>query len=447
MTCEEARAAFSDLYDGALSGAPLAVMDQHLQSCPACRAEWDAFLGTMQALGELGTAEPSPGFAARVRQQIEAPPWWSRLVRALFLPTRAKVPIQALALALVAFTAVMIYQLSPELRRQAEVPAVPQPPAKAAPPAQPSAPAPQPAPPSAGDTSRRTAAGRAEETAVTDARPEEERGAGKRIDLRTKADSLRSAQREQGRAVPSAPGVPAPMARREGEKDRGAPDAAGAPPGPVPAPGEAKELGKTAAQVEAARPAPPMPGARAKELEPGVAGRGPGESAPTPGESRFMVSPSPAPSGPPGLAAPAPLKAQAPAPEAQIISAHAGSADELYSTGLTEFARQSYDQAAEAFRAFLAQHPRDARVPDARFWLAESYFGQRRYAEAIAVYETLLRQSPDSRRIPATLLKQGQARLALGDRAGCQLLQDVAGRFPNTREAAQAREALAALCP
>lgn len=445
MTCEEARAAFSDLYDGALSGAPLAAMDRHLESCPACRAEWDAFLRTIQALGELGTAEPSPGFAARVRERIEAPSRWSRLVHALFIPTRVKVPLQALALALLAFTAVRLYQWSPELRRQAEVPAVSQAPAAPAAPAQPSAPAPQAVPPPAGGTSRRPAPGRAEETAVTEARPAEQHGAGGRADLRTKADSLRSAQREQGGAVPSAPGVPAPMARLGGEKDRGARDAAGAPPAQVPAPGEAKELGKAAVQVEGARPAPPMPGARAKELEPGVAG--PGESPPAPGESRFMVSPSPAPPAAPGLAAPAPLRTQAPAPDARIISAHAGSADELYSTGLTEFARQSYDLAADAFRAFLAQNPRDARVPDARFWLAESYFGQRRYAEAIAEYETLLRLSPDSRRIPATLLKQGQARLALGDRAGCRLLQDVAGRFPSTREAAQAREALATLCP
>jgi TolA-binding protein len=98
----------------------------------------------------------------------------------------------------------------------------------------------------------------------------------------------------------------------------------------------------------------------------------------------------------------------------------------LYSAGLTEFARQSYDRAADAFRAFIAQNPRDTRVPDARFYLADSQFAQQRYAEAIPEYEALIRQFPDSRRVPAALVKQAQARLALGDRAGCQLLRDVA---------------------
>ncbi len=124
-----------------------------------------------------------------------------------------------------------------------------------------------------------------------------------------------------------------------------------------------------------------------------------------------------------------------------------GSADDLYSAGLTEYARQAYDRSAGTFRAFLAQYPQDARAPDARYWLADSHFQQQRYAEAIPEYEAVIRQFPESRRAPAALFRQGQARLALGDRAGCQNLRDVVGRFPRTREAGQAREALAARCP
>ena len=121
MTCDEARAAFSDLYDGALSGEPLAALDRHLDGCAACREEWDIFLKTLQAVAELGGAEPSPGFASRVLGQVETPTRWQRVARALFFPVRVKVPIQALALALVALTAVMIFQRSPELRRGAEL--------------------------------------------------------------------------------------------------------------------------------------------------------------------------------------------------------------------------------------------------------------------------------------------------------------------------------------
>lgn len=120
MTCNEAREVFSDLHDGAISGAPLAALNQHLKECTACRTEWAAFRRAIQAVADLGSAEPSPGFAARVRQRIEAPPWWQRILAWLFLPLRVKVPLQALALALLAFAGLMIFQQSPELRREAE---------------------------------------------------------------------------------------------------------------------------------------------------------------------------------------------------------------------------------------------------------------------------------------------------------------------------------------
>jgi predicted anti-sigma-YlaC factor YlaD len=76
MNCPEAREAFSDLYDGALSGPPLADLSRHLDGCPACRAEWAAFRRAMHALQDLGSEEPSHGFAARVAERIEAPRWW-----------------------------------------------------------------------------------------------------------------------------------------------------------------------------------------------------------------------------------------------------------------------------------------------------------------------------------------------------------------------------------
>ncbi len=110
-------------------------------------------------------------------------------------------------------------------------------------------------------------------------------------------------------------------------------------------------------------------------------------------------------------------------------------------------ARQRYDQAIDGYRAFITQHPRDRRVPDARLRLAEVYSAQQRYAEAILEYEALARQFPDSPLIPTALLRLAQARLALGDQAGCTLLRDLTNQYPESTEAAQAREVLSTRCP
>ena len=107
---------------------------------------------------------------------------------------------------------------------------------------------------------------------------------------------------------------------------------------------------------------------------------------------------------------------------------------------------QRYDRAIDSLRAFMAQNPRDARIADARLRLADAYVAQRHYTEAVAEYAALAREFPDSPLIPTALYRQAQALLAAGDQAGCRMLQDVADRYPQSPEAALAREALSTRC-
>jgi TolA-binding protein len=120
MTCEEAREAFTDLYDGTLSGPPLVALSGHLDGCPTCRREWVAFRLTAGALGELRDEEPPPGFAARVAERIEAPHGWRRLASSLVFPLRLKLPIHAAALVMLGMAGFWVSQRSPEIRRAAD---------------------------------------------------------------------------------------------------------------------------------------------------------------------------------------------------------------------------------------------------------------------------------------------------------------------------------------
>ena len=187
---------------------------------------------------------------------------------------------------------------------------------------------------------------------------------------------------------------------------------------------EARELGKAPVPAASLKVAEPSPDPRAELPESGVAVRRLKQSAPRPAES-------PKPTG-----------------ERQVPSAASGrSADELYSAARRDLGRQNYDQAVSEFRSFIAQHPQEARVPDARLRLADAYVAQQRHTEAIREYEALVQQFPGSPLVPSALYRLGQARLALGDQAGCQVLRDISGRYPQAPEAALAREALSARCP
>jgi hypothetical protein len=125
MDCCDATGRFSDLRDARLKGGELVELERHLAGCPACRQEWAEFSQAIDALRILGPVEAAPGFAARVREQIEATPWHRRLARWLFIPWRIKLPLEAAALVLLAIGTLFVYQRSPGIHRVVEQPRVP----------------------------------------------------------------------------------------------------------------------------------------------------------------------------------------------------------------------------------------------------------------------------------------------------------------------------------
>jgi tol-pal system protein YbgF len=391
MTCDEVREAFSELYDDMLTGARLMDVTQHLDGCSDCRAEWEALTQSLQLVTRLGKADPPPGFAARVREQAESPPWWMRLTRTLFVPLRVKVPIHAVALAAVSFAGMMLFQRSPELRRAVEV-TPPRPVARQASPSKSQAPVP-PVPEESARAQKRGTAPKAPSTAA--------RGEG-------------------GAAPPAASPPPALMKQKRAPSSR---QEKGAEPKKAPVPKAPERAAGPSAENQALPEDIRLPAPR------------PRPAAPPRAESRETTG---------NLTAAIPA---APAGPEQLSSIPKRSADELFSGAATEFAQQDYARAIEGFRTFVATYPQDARVSDARFLVGEALFSQQRYAEAIPEFETLIRQYPGSRRVPAALSRQGQARLALGDRTGCQVLREVVTRYPQAREATSARETLSARCP
>jgi TolA-binding protein len=120
-------------------------------------------------------------------------------------------------------------------------------------------------------------------------------------------------------------------------------------------------------------------------------------------------------------------------------------ADERFSAAATAFAAREYAKSAEEFQSFLAEQPQDRRAADARFYLAESLFALGRHEEAAAAYADFLKERPDHRQAVTALYRQGLARLARGDTAGCALLKTALERAPRAADAA-AKEALAN-CP
>jgi hypothetical protein len=137
MTCDEARALFSDVADARLAPPEQTTWDAHLATCQDCRREWVGFQRTVSLLHGLPRRRAPAGFVAHVMAAARPRPWPQRLARRLFVPLRVKLPLQAAALVLVAVGAVYLAPRVPQtqqaLRDPAPMPSYPLP-----------APAPQP---------------------------------------------------------------------------------------------------------------------------------------------------------------------------------------------------------------------------------------------------------------------------------------------------------------
>ena len=70
MNCDRARSLFSSYLDGAVTGRQMQAVSQHLEECPACRAEYAAWQRTQRLVSSLGQKPAPPELALRVRVAI-----------------------------------------------------------------------------------------------------------------------------------------------------------------------------------------------------------------------------------------------------------------------------------------------------------------------------------------------------------------------------------------
>lgn len=141
MSCADARELFTPLVDGALTEDERARLDAHLATCADCRGELERWQRTIALIRSAASHRAPAGFADRVLAAARPAPWPRRLARRLFVPVPVKVPLEAAALVIVALTAVLVYQRTPEQRRETArgVPAAqaPAPPVSSTPPGPP----------------------------------------------------------------------------------------------------------------------------------------------------------------------------------------------------------------------------------------------------------------------------------------------------------------------
>jgi tol-pal system protein YbgF len=92
---------------------------------------------------------------------------------------------------------------------------------------------------------------------------------------------------------------------------------------------------------------------------------------------------------------------------------------------------KDYAQAEGAFRDFLKKYPNERLLPDAQYWLGESFYQRQRYRDAAESFLAVSTKHDRSGKAPDSLLRLGQSLAALNQKeAACATLSEVGRKYP-----------------
>jgi tol-pal system protein YbgF len=108
--------------------------------------------------------------------------------------------------------------------------------------------------------------------------------------------------------------------------------------------------------------------------------------------------------------------------------------------------RTERDKAVEALQSFLQACPDHENVPNAHYWLGETYWLQDEYRKAVEQLETVVEEYPGSANLSRALFKLGRCYQELGQTAQAkEIYGRIVQEFPNTLESEHAADQLEAL--
>jgi tol-pal system protein YbgF len=194
------------------------------------------------------------------------------------------------------------------------------------------------------------------------------------------------------------------------------PTPAETPPGeaaPAPAPAPAPDMAQQVQSLEA----------RVQQLESRLAEQEGRKGAPVAAKER---------------AVPAPSTSSYPKPEVSSAGA-----DKYYTEGMRLYQAKKYGEARNQMNQYLKNQPRGPRAPEARYYLADSFYRENKYQEAAVEFNKLRLQSPKSILVPAGLLRQALCYKNLQQLGTYRsTLQKLVKAYPNSPEAKEAQKML-----
>jgi hypothetical protein len=112
MVCKDIEQKLPAYLENALSSQEKGLVEEHLSLCPQCKKAMEDLEKTEKLIREMDEVEPPPWFTQKIMSRVrEEAQQKESIFRKLFYPFHIKIPIQTLAMVLIAVLAFQIYRV------------------------------------------------------------------------------------------------------------------------------------------------------------------------------------------------------------------------------------------------------------------------------------------------------------------------------------------------
>src|SRR5712692_9244221 len=120
-----------------------------------------------------------------------------------------------------------------------------------------------------------------------------------------------------------------------------------------------------------------------------------------------------------------------------------GNPDQLFAAAYGDYSRGNYDLAISEFRQYVETYPSSEMADNAQYWIGESYYGKKKFNEAIVEFDKVYLLFPKGDKVPAARFKKGMVLMELGqtDAARAEFTA-IIRLYKNSNEAVLARQQL-----
>lgn len=115
----------------------------------------------------------------------------------------------------------------------------------------------------------------------------------------------------------------------------------------------------------------------------------------------------------------------------------------LYQKGMDSYRAGDYPTARETFTKFLELYPKNDLAANARYWVGETYYSEKKYEQAILEFQNVIKNFPGKEKVPAAMLKQAISFGEINDAKSARyVLRKLIEDYPASDEAKRAKEKL-----